>query len=366
MTKFKVLITGDNAEVAEHTEKFKKFEESFEVVRDHVESKEEFIENLQTLHSDVAAIWMADSKLYQYGGPNAFIDYFPPSVKLFCFPWVGYDSIDGPKLRSKGISLCNVGSASASHVADIALYLTLSAFRFTSFFEHSLRTHGEFGPSRVVLGSEEFHPETGLPVIPKKKVNLTRGVRLGGKVIESPGGKTAGIVGLGSIGKEIAKRLQALGMNVLYNKRTPLILKEKEEEFYRPLKYYQKFDEMIPNCDLIVFAVPGSPETKHLINKDSILKVKKGVRIVNIGRGSAIDEEVLFKALDDGTITSVGLDVFQNEPKIDKRFLNRWDVTITPHMGSTTTDNLIDANNACIDNINDVLLNNGPGISLVN
>lgn len=293
------------------------------------------------------------------------MDHLPKSLKVIAYPWVGFFQEEADKLKEKGIIYCNVGDVSANDVADIALHLTLSIYRFTSFFEHQARNHLTILPARGILGSESFNIETGEPEQILESANLSKKMSLGGKKIETPAGKIAGIVGLGSIGAAIGKRLSTIGMEIRYTKRTALSKKEEEKLGYQA-KYYPTFEELIPEVDLIVFAVPHSPSTKHLINPESIKLVKPGVRLVNIGRGSAIDEDVLFKGLDDGTITSVGLDVFEGEPSIDPRYKNRWDVTITPHIGNLTTDNSVESNKRCMENISNVLIDNGTGISPVN
>lgn len=369
MTKLKVLIPirRDKCDLADHLAEFKKFQETFDVYIEELTTAENFINALKTKYNDISAVW-ATSSLYKYGGLNPFIDYLPKTVRIVAFPWVGHNAFDGKKLRERGIILANIGDSPAKDVADIALLLTLATFRYSSYLEHALRiSDASITEAREAFGGENFDPKTGEPVPPGdiENKNLAKNLTIGGKTLDSPANKIAGIVGLGSIGKEIAKRLNAIGMEIKYTKRSPLTEKEAAKLPF-DTEFYPTFEELIPHVDLLVIAVPHSEATINLINEKTIKLIKKNARIVNIGRGTAIDEDVLLKALDDGTINSVGLDVFQNEPKIDERFLNRWDVVILPHVGSFTVDNFTDANIKTIRNIEDVLLHDGPSLSAVN
>lgn len=360
-----LVLKTQRSELADDIPEFVEFQKRFNVYIYQVTTKEELIAKLENEYKQISALWSSGPSLWKLGGVTPFIDHLPPSLKVLVYPWVGYLEDDAEKLRAKNITYCNVGDVSANDVADIALHLTLSAYRFTSYFEHEVRKDLSIIPARSFLGSEKFNPKTLEPLLPPPNANIAKKMSIGGKKLESPFGKIAGIVGLGSIGAAIGKRLSAIGMEIRYTKRTPLS-KEDESKLGYKAKFYPSFEELIPEVDLIVFAVPGSTSTKHLINSETIKLVKPGVRLVNIGRGSVINEDVMFEALDNGIITSVGLDVFEGEPKIDPRYQNRWDVTITPHIGNLTTDNTVESNKRCIRNIVNVLIENGPGISPVN
>jgi len=369
MTKLKVLIPihPDNCDLADHLPEFAKFKENFEVHIETITTAENFIEALKTKYNDINGLW-ATSSLFKVGGFNPFIDHLPNTLKIVAFPWVGHNNFDGAKLKERGIILTNIGNSPSKDVADIALLLTLATFRYSSYLEHALRiSDANISEARDAFGGDEFDVKTGEPIPPKDEnhKNLAKKLTIGGKSLESPAGKVAGIVGLGSIGKEIAKRLSVIGLDIKYTKRKPLTEEEIKELPFKT-EFFPSFEELIPHIDLLVLAVPHSEATVNLINEKTIKLFKKGVRIINIGRGTAINEEVLLKALDEGIVNSVGLDVFQNEPKIDKRFLNRWDVTILPHIGSFTLDNFRDANVTVMKNIENVLLYNGPGLSPVN
>lgn len=364
--KPKVLIlTEKRSELAVHVPEFKEFQRVLDVHIYRTTTKDDFLEKLATTYSDVDCIFTTGTSLYQFGGLVKNVQYFPKSVKLYVFTWVGYLEEEARVLRERGIKYCNVGDVSSHDVADVALLLTLDCFRFATLHQKQFRETLSILTCRDVIGGEAFD-EGGMPLFPPDRdINIAHDYTVGGKQVESPTGKIAGIVGLGAIGKEIAKRLNAIGMEIRYTKRSPLTELEERELGFKTT-FYKSFDELITEVDLIVNAAPHSPMTIKLINENSLKKVKRGVRIVNIGRGSFIDEDALLKALDDGTVCSVGLDVFLNEPSnVDERFAKRWDVVMTPHLGNVSKDNIVNSSIRCMENIKNVLLEGGDGINPV-
>lgn len=363
MTKQKVLFATipPRREVPDEVPEFAEFSELFEVVVYPLIDVEQFRKALQTDLSDIAAVYI--TKAFFKHKFNDFIDYLPPTVKVVALPHVGSDRYDVEKIKSRGIKMCNIGDAPSSDVADVALSLALSTFRFTTFWDHAFReSGGDIIKMKSLMGSTDVDSKTGMPLeAPEDRRFWSKHATLGGKFMDSPKGKVAALVGFGSIGKEIAIRLWAIGMKIVYTKRSELTNAELAQLPFAPV-YYPTLDEMLPNTDLLVLAVPHTPQTVNLINERTIQLCKKGIRIVNIGRGTAIDEDVLFKALDDGTVNSVGLDVFQHEPHIDKRYLTRHDVTIAPHVGPFTRDNYHYVAVRTMDNIKNILLNGGDGI----
>ena len=144
--------------------------------------------------------------------------------------------------------------------------------------------------------------------------------------------KTIGIIGLGAIGREIAKRAKAFGMEVLANKRH-----RTEELFIDRLYTDDELDEMLPQCDIVVLALPLTPLTHHFFNSDKFNLMKKTACLVNISRGDVVIEKDLINALKDGAINHAILDVFEEEPLPSTSSL--WDlpsVTLTPHVSAFT------------------------------
>lgn len=144
-------------------------------------------------------------------------------------------------------------------------------------------------------------------------------------------GKTLGIVGLGGIGSMVARRASGYKMNVIYNKRT----RDTECEEKLGVKYCS-LDELLEHSDVVTLHVPLTDETRHLINKDKLQKMKKGSYLINTARGPIVDEHDLVDSLRDGHLMGAALDVFDNEPNIDPELIGMPNVITTPHIASAT------------------------------
>ncbi|NOY52045.1 MAG: phosphoglycerate dehydrogenase [Deltaproteobacteria bacterium] len=146
-------------------------------------------------------------------------------------------------------------------------------------------------------------------------------------------GKTLGIIGLGNIGKNVAKRARGLEMKVVgYD---PYMTEEMARSLGVRLV---SLDEIYAESDIITVHTPMTPETKHLINRDTIAKMKDGVRLVNCARGGIIKETDLLEALQSGKVTAAALDVFETEPPVDNPLLALDNVIATPHLGASTSE----------------------------
>jgi len=145
--------------------------------------------------------------------------------------------------------------------------------------------------------------------------------------------KTLGVIGLGRIGAEVARRAKGQRMNVIaYD---PFLSKEKADSMGIG---YGTFDEVIEAGDFITVHTPLMKETRHIINKEAFEKMKDGVRIINCARGGIIDENALYDAIADGKVAGAALDVFEEEPAIDHKVLDRKEVIATPHLGASTVE----------------------------
>ena len=149
-------------------------------------------------------------------------------------------------------------------------------------------------------------------------------------------GKTLGIVGIGKIGSHVAKVAMALGMKVVVC--DPFASKEFVEKL--GASYIPAFNEFWGLCDYITLHVPKTKDTLHMINKDTISKMKKGVKIINCARGGIIDENALKDALENGQVSGVAIDVYEDEPKIELSPLLKAEgnVLLTPHLGASTKE----------------------------
>lgn len=221
-----------------------------------------------------------------------------PNLELISNFGVGYDAVDVAAAASRGIVVTHTRTVLDDDVADIAIALVLMARRNLGHAERYARS-----------GAWEHH---GAFPLARHKMK----------------GSALGIIGLGRIGKEIAKRAQAFGMKILYNGR------HSQED--QPFQYYANLLEMAAVADVLLNCAPGGEETYHLIDTDVLKALGPDGVLVNIGRGSAVDEVALIAALKAGTIAAAGLDVFEHEPKVPETLRNLENVVLLPHVGSAT------------------------------
>ena len=142
-------------------------------------------------------------------------------------------------------------------------------------------------------------------------------------------GKTAGIIGLGRIGKEIANRLLAHKMKIAYFGRSIQDV---------PYQYYDNLVEMAGDVDVLIAITPGGAATKHLVNAAVLEALGPTGYFINVARGSVVDEVALVAAIENGTIAGAGLDVFDAEPKVPEALFNRANVVLLPHIASATQE----------------------------
>ena len=222
-----------------------------------------------------------------------------PAVKIVSNFGVGYDHINVKECRSCGARVGNTAGTLNDTTADIAFALLLSAARL------------------VVKGDG---------ISKNEMTTKLRNDFLGYQV----SGKTIGIIGMGRIGKEIAKRAHGFSMPVLYHNRNQLT--SETEECFKAT--YVSMEDLLIASDFIVVAIPGSKENRNLIGEEEFSKMKPTSVFVNVGRGSVIDQTALIHALTNGVIASAGLDVTDPEPlPRDHPLLTAPNVIITPHVG---------------------------------
>ena len=217
------------------------------------------------------------------------------NLKLIIRGGVGVDNIDVQYAEQNGIKVRNTPNASSSSVAEIILAHMFSLARF--------------------LNQSNITMKAGLW---KKKDYV--GVELEGK--------TLGIIGMGRIGAELAKKCTALGMKIIY---FDLMDIKNIDNNYRKVE----FDELLRESDFISINISG---TKSIIGSKELKKVKKGVFIINTSRGKALDEEAIITSLNDGTLGGVGLDVFLEEPSKNLELIKHPKVSLTPHIGASTKE----------------------------
>ena len=205
------------------------------------------------------------------------LSQFPDSVKLIVEAGTGYNNIDLDAARAKGITVCNIPAYSTERVAHTVIMMLLN---FSSTMQQQIGMLAKGDRSNFTKYLQVSHTEVN--------------------------GKTLGVVGAGHIGMEVIKVAKALGMNILIHTRTP----KADGDGIR----YVSLDELLEHSDYITLHCPLNEQTKHMINKDTIAKMKSSTIIINTGRGALINEADLCDALAAKRIAGAGLDVQEVEP----------------------------------------------------
>ena len=243
--------------------------------------------------SKIGAIALVHSAL-KIDGP--FLSQFP-NLKQISSYGVGYDQIDARWAGEHGIIVTNTPDVLNEEVADTALGLLLCTLR-------------EFPQADRYVRAGKW---------PKAPYPLTKATLQG---------RTVGMVGMGRIGRAIAKRLAAFNAKVVYHSRNP-----QRGVGY---KHYPKLLDMARDVDTLMIIVPGGASTKNMINAEVLTALGPQGVVVNMARGSVIDEPALIEALKSKTIYSAGLDVFANEPQVPQELLDMDHVVLFPHVGSAS------------------------------
>lgn len=226
---------------------------------------------------------------------RAEMDALPDLAAVVNFG-VGYDNIDVEEARRRGIVVSNTPGVLTDAVADLAVALVLDVLRQVSAADRFVRRGA-------------WTTETSFP--------LTREVR----------GSVVGILGLGRIGEAVAQRLEPFGARIAYHSR-----RAKDV----PWAYHGSPVDLARACDVLVVLTPGGPATKHLVDAQVLDALGPDGYLVNVARGSVVDQDALVAALEEGRIAGAGLDVFADEPDIPAELLDRDDVVLLPHVGSAT------------------------------
>lgn len=225
--------------------------------------------------------------------------YKLPSLECIVASSAGVDHIDLTTCRLRGIAVANGSQAFSEDVADYAVALLMDVLRKISAGDRYLRSG--------LWSTKGDYP-------------------LGWKL----GGKRVGIVGLGNIGSEVAKRLVAFGCAIAYNSR------KKRSSVSFP--YYADVCDLAANSDILVICGALTSETHHIINKDVMTALGKEGVIINVGRGSLINQKELVQFLVEGQIRGAGLDVFENEPIVPRELLELDNVVLSPHNAVVTPE----------------------------
>ncbi|MDH6356180.1 2-hydroxyacid dehydrogenase family protein [Parabacteroides sp. PF5-9] len=240
------------------------------------------------------------------------------NLKLISNYAVGYNNIDVAYALEKGLTVTNTPDPVTAPTANLALGLMIDAARRITECDRKLRTEG----ANMKVGVLE---------------NLGLGIT----------GQTLGILGMGRIGKALAKRANACGMEVIYHNRRPLHL---EEETRLNVSYVSKA-ELLDQSDFISINAPYTPETHHIIGENELNSMKPTAILINTSRGPLIDEKALIKALKANVIKYAGLDVFEFGDFPSPELLEMENVVLTPHIGTQTVKTRIIMAQTVSDNI---------------
>ncbi|KAJ3010485.1 D-3-phosphoglycerate dehydrogenase [Thoreauomyces humboldtii] len=222
-----------------------------------------------------------------------------PNLQIVAGFGVGYDSVDMAAVSERpGLRVTNTPDVLNDAVAELVVGLMVACAR------------------RLVLGDGFV-----------RDGRWTRDRRVG--CFGELNGRTVGILGLGRIGKEIATRLQAMKMRVLYHGR-------KDQGPGVPHVYCPDLVDMARRVDWLVVVAPGGPDTRGIVSREVLEALGPKGSIVNVARGSLVDEEAMIQLLSDGGLGAAALDVFQGEPEVDHRFFALENVVLSPHQGSAT------------------------------
>ncbi|WP_457581380.1 2-hydroxyacid dehydrogenase [Ensifer canadensis] len=221
-----------------------------------------------------------------------------PGLEIVANFGVGYDGVDVKHAASKGIVVTNTPDVLSEEVADTAIGLLINTLRLLPQAEQWLR-------------QGRWVRDGAFPLSPL-----------------SLRGRSVGLYGLGRIGLAIAKRLEAFGVSVAYHTRTP-----REGLSYA---YYPTLERLAAAVDTLVVIVPGTEATRKTVNADVLSALGSNGVLINVGRGSTVDEAALVSALQDGVIAGAGLDVFDNEPHVPDALLALANVSLLPHVASAS------------------------------
>jgi glyoxylate reductase len=249
-----------------------------------------------------------------------------PRLRVVANVAVGFDNVDVAAARARGVVVTTTPHVLTEATADMAWALLLAAARRLVEGDRTVRdgTWPGWAPTQLL----------GQPVW----------------------GRRLGIVGLGAIGRAVARRAHGFGMEVAYTNRRRLAPEVEAELGVVPLD----LDELFATSDVVSLHAPLHPDTRHLVDARRLALMKPTAVLVNTARGALVDEGALVRALDEGSLFAAGLDVYEHEPVVHLGLLDRDDVVLAPHLGSATTAARSAMVELCVGNVLDVLAGRPP------
>lgn len=231
------------------------------------------------------------------------IERLPKSLRIVANYSVGVDHVDLAAAKTRGLVVTNTPDVLSDATAEIAVLLILGAARRASEGERMIRAGRwcDWSPSFMV-----------------------------GKQVT---GATLGVVGMGRVGKVVARKALGVGMKVRYHNRRRLPAEVEEGAIY-----HESLEGLLPHCQFLSLNCPATPETRGLLNAERIAQLPDGAIVVNTARGALVDDEALIAALKTGKVAAAGLDVFNDEPNVHPGYLGLENTFLLPHIGSATRE----------------------------
>ena len=261
-----------------------------------------------------------------------FFDNLTGRLKVIGHVGVGYDNINTQSAKEKNIKVSNTPNVLNDAVAEITILLILASSRRIGEAYNLVKTNTW----------KDHRPD------------ITK-LMVGNEIT----GKTLGIIGMGRIGQIVADRARAFKMKVIYFNRNKL-----SKDLEKDATYYTDLKSMLPNCDYISLHTPATPETKNIINSETLKFFPKHSVFINTSRGSTVDDDALIEALKNKKIYGAGLDVFNNEPHLDTRYLKLENCFVLPHVGSATHETRLAMSMLAVNNLK-CFFSNKPMLSEV-
>jgi len=312
----KIVVTGKIPEVA--LEKLKKSHEVISWGEETPISRDELLKRVSGANVIVSLLTeKIDEEVLTSAGND---------LKAVCNVAVGYNNIDVAACKNKNVLVTNTPGVLTDATADIAMALILMTTRRLSEGERVIRNQDPWAWGMFyMLGS-------------------------------SIQNQTLGIVGMGQIGIATALRAKSFGMKIIYTRRNRL-----DEKIEKELSaQYVSLDELLQQSDIVSLHCPYSTETHHLISDAQLSKMKKTSYLINTARGPIVNEEALANALINKTIAGAGLDVYENEPKVNDKLLKLDNVVLLPHLGSATVETRTAMATTAANNALEILSGNKP------
>ena len=246
----------------------------------------------------------------------------PSSIKIISNYAVGFGNIDIDAASKKGIIVTNTPDVLTDATADISILLLLGASRRAFEGRKAAETQNWKWSSDYLVGKQ-----------------MT--------------GKKLGILGMGRIGRAVAKRAKGFDMEIHYHNRTRL-----SPDLEHGAIYHEDINDLFKNSEFLSINCPGSKSTENLINEKTLKNFPDGVVIANAARGEVIDDEAMIKAMKSGKVFALGLDVYRGEPKINKKYLELNNLFLLPHLGSATIKTRLSMGDRAINNLDNFLNKN--------